>query len=319
MKRIGYLYEAVCSLENLHAAHKRASRGKQHYREVKMINADPEMYLHQLREMLVNKTFKNSSYTSMIKNEYGKVRKILKLPYFPDRIIHHAIMNVVEPIWTAQLIRDTWASIKGRGIHKGVRRIKQSLLDRENTQFCLKMDVRKFYPSVDNSIMKKVIRNKIKDENLLWLIDEIIDSSDGLPIGNYLSQFMSNIYLSGLDHWIKETLQAKYYFRYCDDMVLLGSNKAELHEQRKMIGGYLKENLNLQLKHDWQVFPVDVRGIDFLGYRFFHDYTLVRKSIVKRFKKKHRQNSTKSIPAYWGWFKWADSHNLVKKYEVQYG
>ncbi len=306
-------------MENLHEAHKRASRGKQHYREVKMINADPEMFLQKIRAMLTEKTFRNSPYIMMIKNEYGKRREILKLPYFPDRIIHHAIMNVVEPIWTAQLIRDTWASIKGRGIHKGVRRIKQSLLDRENTQYCLKMDVRKFYPSVDNEIMKQIIRNKIKDENLLWLIDEIIDSAEGLPIGNYLSQFMSNIYLSGLDHWIKETLGAKYYFRYCDDMVLLGSSKSELHKQRVLIGDYLKDNLNLQLKYDWQVFPVDVRGIDFLGYRFFHDYTLVRKSIVKRFKRKYKQNSTKSIPAYWGWFKWADSYNLVKKYEVQHG
>ena len=102
-------------------------------------------------------------------------------------------------------------------------------------------------------------------------------------------------------------------------MVLLGSNKPALHQMRQQIGQYLRDELNLTLKHDWQVFPVDVRGIDFLGYRFFHNYTLVRKSIVKRFKKKHKQNSTKSIPAYWGWFKWADTHNLVKKYEVQYG
>jgi len=319
MKRFGYLYEEVCSIENLTEAHKRASKGKGHYREVKMINATPEKFLSQLREMLLNQTFKNSPYTRMFRNEYGKMREISKLPYFPDRIIHHAIMNVMEPIWISHFINDTWASIKGRGVHKGVRRIKAAMSDQKGTRFCLKMDVRKFYPSVDNTIMKVIIRQRVKDDRLLWLIDEIIDSSIGLPIGNYLSQFLANLYLSDMDHWIKEHLSVKYYFRYCDDMVLLLKSKRELHKYRRLIDQYLSERLNLQLKGDWQVFPVDARGIDFLGYRFFHGYTLVRKSIVSRFKQKHKSNKVASIPAYWGWFKWADTNNLIKRYGVNYG
>ena len=318
MKRLGYLYEEVCSMENLIEAHKRASKGKGHYREVKMINAAPEKFLHLLREMLLNQTFKNSTYTRMIRNEYGKEREILKLPYFPDRIIHHAIMNVMEPIWISHFINDTGASIKGRGVHKGVRRIKSAMGDQAGTRFCLKMDVRKFYPSVDNTIMKDIIRQRVKDVRLLWLIDEIIDSSIGLPIGNYLSQFLANLYLSDMDHWIKEHLGVKYYFRYCDDMVLLSKGKRELHKYRRLIDQYLSERLNLQLKGDWQVFPVDARGIDFLGYRFFHGYTLVRKSIVARFKQKHKSHKVASIPAYWGWFKWADTNNLIKRYGVSY-
>jgi len=318
MKRFGYLYEEVCSIENLTEAHKRASKGKGHYREVKMINATPEKFLSQLREMLLNQTFKNSPYTRMFRNEYGKMREISKLPYFPDRIIHHAIMNVMEPIWISHFINDTWASIKGRGVHKGVRRIKAAMSDQKGTRFCLKMDVRKFYPSVDNTIMKVIIRQRVKDDRLLWLIDEIIDSSIGLPIGNYLSQFLANLYLSDMDHWIKEHLSVKYYFRYCDDMVLLLKSKRELHKYRRLIDQYLSERLNLQLKGDWQVFPVDARGIDFLGYRFFHGYTLVRKSIVSRFKQKHKSNKVASIPAYWGWFKWADTNNLIKRYGVSY-
>ena len=318
MKRFGYLYEEVCSIENLTEAHKRASKGKGHYREVKMINATPEKFLSQLREMLLNQTFKNSPYTRMFRNEYGKMREISKLPYFPDRIIHHAIMNVMEPIWISHFINDTWASIKGRGVHKGVRRIKAAMSDQKGTRFCLKMDVRKFYPSVDNTIMKVIIRQRVKDDRLLWLIDEIIDSSIGLPIGNYLSQFLANLYLSDMDHWIKEHLSVKYYFRYCDDMVLLLKSKRELHKYRRLIDQYLSERLNLQLKGDWQVFPVDARGIDFLGYRFFHGYTLVRKSIVARFKQKYKSNKVASIPAYWGWFKWADTNNLIKRYGVSY-
>ena len=319
MKRHGYLYDDICSMDNLREAHKRASRGKRHYREVIMVDSNPDEYLEQIREMLVKKTFKNSPYITMTRNEYGKVREISKLPYFPDRIIHHAIMNVVEPIWESQLIADTWASIKGRGVHKGVRRIKSAMQDVRNTQYCLKLDVRKFYPSIDNEIIKRIIRIKIKDVNLLWLLDEIIDSSKGLPIGNYLSQILANLYLSTLDHWVKESLGVKYYFRYCDDMVLLARDKQSLHEIRLSIGSYLTNELNLSLKSNWQVFPVDVRGVDFLGYRFFHGYTLVRKSIVQRFKLKSKKNKRESIPSYWGWFKWADSFNLINKYGVNYG
>jgi len=319
MKRHGYLYDDICSMDNLREAHKRASRGKHHYRAVIMVDSKPDEYLEKIRGMLINKTFKNSPYITMTRNEYGKVREISKLPYFPDRIIHHAIMNVVEPIWESHLIADTWASIKGRGVHKGVRRVKTAMQDVQNTQYCLKLDVRKFYPSIDNEIIKRIIRIKIKDINLLWLLDEIIDSSKGLPIGNYLSQILANLYLSTLDHWVKESLGVKYYFRYCDDMVLLTRDKQSLHEMRVLIGSYLANDLKLNLKSNWQVFPVDVRGVDFLGYRFFHGYTLVRKSIVQRFKLKAKKNKRESIPSYWGWFKWADSFNLVKKYGVNYG
>ena len=316
MKRYGNLYQNIWAMENLQEAHRRASKGKRHYTEVQMVDRDPAKYLGQIQKMLMGKTFQNSEYTRMTRNEYGKTREILKLPYFPDRIIHHAIMNVLEPIWTRQFITDTWSSIKGRGVHRGVKRVKAVLRDRENTRYCLKMDVRKFYPSVDNTIMKQIIRRKIKDADLLWLIDEIIDSAEGLPIGNYLSQFLANLYLSDFDHYVKEALHCRHYFRYCDDLVILAKDKRDLHQIRLSIEQYLNERLNLEMKDNWQVFPVAARGLDFLGYRFFHDYTLIRKSIVKRFKRKHAQGRTASIPSYWGWFKWADTYNLTSKYGV---
>jgi len=303
-------------MENLREAHCRASRGKRHYTEVRMVDANPERYLAQIQKLLLDKTFQNSKYTRMVRNEYGKTREILKLPYYPDRIIHHAIMNVLEPIWTSQLIADTWSSIKGRGVHRGVKRVKQAMRDNEGTRYCLKMDIRKFYPSVDNDILKKIVRKKIKDADLLWLIDVIIDSAKGLPIGNYLSQYLANLYLSDFDHWVKEELSCRYYFRYCDDMVILAPDKAGLHRIRRRINTHLNDRLNLTMKDNWQVFPVDARGLDFLGYRFFHGYTLVRKSIVKRFKRKQASGQTTSIPSYWGWFKWADTYNLVNKYGV---
>lgn len=325
MKRYGYLYPKIWDLDNIKLAHKNARKGKMHYPEVQVVNANEEKYFQLIQDMLRNKTFKNSKYEVFIKNDSGKDREIYKLPYFPDRIIHHCIMQVLEQIWVKTLITDTYSSLKGRGIHNGVRRIKKALKDKENTQYCLKMDVRKFYPSIDHDILKSIIKQKIKDPDVLWLLDEIIDSTDGVPIGNYLSQYFGNLYLSGLDHWIKEQKQCKYYFRYCDDMVILHSNKEHLSQLRKDISDYLESVLNMNLKDNWQVFLVDKRGIDFLGYRFFHNHTILRKSIATRFKQRmkdikenHEQltpiNIISGVMSYCGWMKFADSYNLQTKY-----
>lgn len=319
MKRYGYLYQKVYSMDNLRLAHMNAKKGKKHYSEVKMVDREPDKYLSQISDMLKYKTYRNSPYTMMTRqSDSGKVREIYKLPYYPDRIIHHAIMQIVSEIWKHSLIRDTYSSIKGRGIHDGVKRVKKALRDKENTKYCLKLDVKKYYPSINNEIMKQVLRKKIKDRDLLWLLDEIIDSIRGMPIGNYLSQMFGNLYLSGLDHYCKA--KGLYYFRYCDDIVVLHNDKKLLHNLLDGISHYL-EGIKLEVKGNWQIFPVDARGIDFLGYRFFHDYTLLRKSIkikltrnIHRIKKKHRNLSTSSIVnsvmSYYGWFGYANCQHL---------
>jgi hypothetical protein len=301
-------------MDNIALAHARAKKGKAHYSEVKMVDAAPQRHFEEIRRLLVDKTYVNSEYTILIKKEGAKEREIWKLPYYPDRIIHHAIVNVLEPIWMSILIRDTYAALPKRGIHDGVRRIKKALKDVAGTQYCLKMDVKKFYQSIDHDILKTILRRKIKDRDVLWLLDLIIDSAPGVPIGNFTSQHFGNLYLSGLDHWIKEMLGVAYYYRYCDDLVLLGDSKAGLHVLRQKIEAFLSEQLHLKMKSNWQVFPVDVRGIDFLGYRFFHGYILVRKSIVIAFKHRYRNNRIASLSAYHGWFKWANTRNLQHKY-----
>lgn len=325
MKRYGNLYPKMWDMDNIILAHKNARKGKAHYQEVKMVNANEEYYLSKIQDMLQNKTFHNSKYEIFIKNDSGKYREIYKLPYFPDRIIHHCIMQVLEPIWVKSYITDTYSSIKNRGIHRGLHRIKKALIDKNNTQYCLKMDVRKFYPSIDHNILKSIIKLKIKDKNVLWLLDEIIDSTDGVPIGNYLSQHFGNLYLSGLDHWLKEDKQCKYYFRYCDDMVILHSSKEHLSKLKIKIDDYLQNNLKLQMKDNWQIFPVDKRGIDFLGYRLYHSHTLLRKSISIRFKhliqnleiEYNQYNIIHYIQgtiSYLGWLKHGNCHNLYSKY-----
>ena len=136
---------------------------------------------------------------------------------------------------------------------------------------------------MDHEILKQLIRRKFKDQDLLQLLDGIIDSADGLPIGNYLSQYLANFYLTGFDHWLKEVKKVKYYFRYADDMVILADNKIYLHDLMADIRQYLAERLKLMVKGNYQVFPVAERGIDFVGYVFFHTLTRVRKTIKQRY------------------------------------
>lgn len=161
-------------------------------------------------------------------------------------------MNTLEPIWLSIFTKNTYSCIKNRGIHKLVNNLKKALKsDPEGTKYCLKLDIKKFYPSINHDILKQIIRYKIKDEELLQLLDEIIDSAEGVPIGNYLSQFFANLYLAYFDHWIKEILKVIYYFRYCDDITILGSSKEELHEYFLKIQEYLEVNLKLQVKPNW--------------------------------------------------------------------
>ena len=236
------------------------------------------------------------------------------MPYYPDRITHHAIMNILEPVFISTFTADTYSCIKGKGIHAAANGVKQALKETTGTQYCLKLDIKKFYPNVDHAILKALLRRKIKDNDLLWLLDEIIDSTYGLPIGNYLSQYFANFYLTYFDHWIKEVKGVKYYFRYADDIVILSDNKPYLHELLSEIRSYITEKLKLIIKDNYQVFPVDTRGIDFVGYVFKHTHTLLRKSIKQNFARMLITNKNdKSIASYKGWALHCNSKNLINK------
>jgi len=312
MKREGNLYNRLCSEENILKAFQNAEKGKKHYKEVKQINTNLDFYLRDLKKMLEDRKFKTSNYEIFYRQSGAKIREIYRLPYYPDRIVHHCIIQIVQQLWIKTLIRDTFSTIPGRGIHDGVTRIKNHLKNTEETKYCLKLDIRKYYPSINHDILKQIIRRKIKDNDFLNLLDEIIDSAPGIPIGNYVSQWFGNLYLSYFDHWVKEELKCKYYYRYCDDLVILDSNKKDLHAKLIAINHYLNDNLDLQIKSNFQIFPLNSRGLDFLGYRFFHGYTLVRKRIVKAMKQK--LNRPESMASYWGWLKHADAYRLTKKY-----
>ena len=313
MKRKSNLFSQIASLENLRIADAKAQKGKPNQYGVRLHNANREANILALQEMLVNKTYRTSPY-SVFKVYEPKERDVFRLPYFPDRILHHAVMNVLEPIFMACFTADTYSCIKGKGIHAAARGVKGALLDEQSTRFCLKLDIKKFYPNVDHDILKQLLRRKIKDSDLLWLLDEIIDSADGLPIGNYLSQYFANFYLTYFDHWIKEEKALRYYFRYADDIVVLHGDKAYLHQLLMDIAGYLQNNLKLTVKGNYQIFPVEARSIDFVGYRFYHTHTLLRKTIKQSFARMlKKRRSRASIASYKGWLKHCNSINLMKK------
>ncbi len=314
MKRIGGLYYKLCSINNLALADKKARKGKKDQYGIQLHDKNGKENLLILHEMLVNKTYKTSLYTSF-KVYDPKEREVFRLPYFPDRITHHAIMNIMEPIFVATFTKDTYSCIKGRGIHKASYALRKVLSnDMEGTKYCLKIDIQKFYPSINHDILKSLLRRKIKDKDLLWLLDEIIDSAEGVPIGNYLSQYFANFYLSYFDHFVKEVLKVKYYFRYADDMVFLSDSKIYLHELLANMRKYLLEELKLVIKKNYQVFPVESRGIDFVGYPVWHDHVLLRPNIKKKFARAvYRRKNKQTIASYRGWAQHCDSRHLLKK------
>lgn len=312
MKRVNDLYDKICSLENIQAAYKNAKKHKKNSYGARLFDKNLEMNLLKLHSELTEQTYKTGKYFVFIKRT-PKVREIHRLD-FRHRVVHHAIMNVLEPIWVNLFTSNTYSCIKNKGIHACLKDLKRDLKDVENTKYCLKFDVKKFYPSIDHQVLKSIIRKKIKCQKTLQLLDEIIDSAPGVPIGNYLSQYLANLYLAYFDHWIKEVKGVKYYYRYCDDIVILGSNKEQLHSLFHEIKNYLSQNLKLEIKKNYQVFPVDSRGIDFVGYVFRHTHILLRKSIKKGMINK--QHNPKSLASYYGWCKHCNAINLLKKLKI---
>ena len=320
MKRYSNLYEKIIDIENLRLADAKARRGKAASFGIKYFDRNRESNFSDLHKMLLEKGFKNSKYKVFTVYE-PKKREIYQLPYFPDRIMHHAIMNVLEPIWCSLFISQTYSCIKGRGIHKGMKDVKAALRHRNDTKYCLKIDISKYYMSIDHDILKAIIRKKIKCVDTLNLLDEIIDSAPGVPIGNYLSQFFANIYLSYFDHFVKEVLKIRHYFRYADDIVVLYADKDYLHSLLVCFNNYFENELNIGIKRNYSVSPV-ADGVDFLGFVFYHTHIKMRKRIKKNFAKKialiNKQNLSEKdylqcLCGWLGWAKYSNSRNFINK------
>lgn len=312
MKRKNNLFEKVVDIDNIREADRKARRNKSRNYGIELFDKNRDENLLKLQRDLEGQTYKTGEYDVFMIHK-PKDREIARLEY-KHRIVHHAIMNIMEPIWVASFTADTYSCIKGRGIHKCLDKVRIALKDVDNTKYCLKIDIQKYYPSIDRGILLNLIGRKIKDEKMMMLHAEIINSAPGMlgvPIGNYLSQFYANLYLSYFDHWIKENKGVKYYFRYCDDMVFFSSDKKELHQLLSDIRYYLNSELNLYVKKNYQIFPVESRGVDFVGYKMYHTHTLMRKSIKKAMIRK--RNKPRSMASYGGWAIHCNTINLFRK------
>jgi len=329
MRRYGYLYDKIISMDNLRIADMNARKGKAKSYGVKQFDKDREGKLFALHHMLKDKAYKTSKYDIFIIHE-PKERVIYRLPYYPDRIVHHAIMNVLEPIWRSVFTCNTYSCIKGRGIHGCAKRVKEIIrkYDGKEHLYCLKIDIVKYYPNINHDVMKAIIRRKIKDEDTLGLLDEIIDSADGLPIGNYISQYLANLYLAYFMHWVNEGLMIDAT-EYADDIVFFSDSKDRLREVFVKIKEKLEGELRLTIKRNWQIFPIatnrytnDGRALDYVGYQFFRQQTLVRKSIKKRLCKEAKKAIGKDVKekdlkmrlsSWLGWTEHCNGRHLLHK------
>ncbi|MDR0741375.1 MAG: RNA-directed DNA polymerase [Rickettsiales bacterium] len=327
MKTHKHLWEEFVSPENFLLALKNAARGKKSKPAVaKFLKNAPEN-LENLRQLVMAGKFKTSAYRTMRVKD-PKPRIIHILPFCPDRLVQHALMNILTPIWRKMFISDSYACIRGRGVHSASRRVMRSV---RRNRYVLQCDVRKFFPSISHDIMTAVVSRKINDKKIVAVLEEIIRSMPGgmgMPIGNYTSQWFGNLYLNELDMFAKQALRARDYVRYCDDFCIFSDSREELSAMREKIRDFLAEKLHLSFSK-CEIFPVRC-GLDFLGYRHFPNFILLRRRNAKKIMKTVAELRAVllgginpdigfvcamrgKMDAANGWMRHANSHNLMKK------
>ena len=266
-KTIRNKYDKVLSYESLMEAHKKSRKGKGYRNEIIKFNLKQEEYIMWLYNELKNGTYKHGGYKVFYVTE-PKLRKIEKSRYV-DRIVHRWLVdNFLEPAFVPTFINKSFACLKDRGMHRAalyVRKCMKSALAKWGEYYVLKMDVAKYFDSIDKNILYKILQRKIKDEKLLWLVKEILFSQKrekGLEIGNYTSQMFGNIYLNEQDQFVKHKLHIKYYARYLDDSVIIVRTKQEAKIALTEITRFLEDNLKLKLNKKTQIFK-GKQGINF--------------------------------------------------------
>lgn len=328
VKRYGGLWERVVSIENITQAYHESRKGKTSKPGVMKVDEDPSSYIREVQRLLVTHEYRSGEYREFQIHERGKDRLVYDVDYFPHRIVHWALMLVIRPILMDTIGDHSYAAMQGRGSHQALTKIKQYLHDDpEGTAFCFKMDIKKFFPSIDKGLMMDKLERKIKDKDVLWLCGEIVYGypGPGLPIGNYTSQYFANYYMASIDRHMKQVFHCKHYLRYMDDIVVLGKSKSWLRRVKKRMDQLLQDN-HLTMKRNWQIFPVEDRGVDFVGYRTFHEFCLVRtknkikmKRAMARLERKLDsgldldEHDLGCLASWSGILGWCDSWRLAKK------
>lgn len=283
------MYWQLYEPQNILRATYNTIRGKGSRHDVlRMVDQGYIETMQYIWELLQSESYTPSPYTEKTIWD-GKERHLKIAPLVPDRIIHHCLIDVLEKYLQHLFINNTYACIKGRGIHKCVTELNKALQsNRKGTMYCLKTDIRHYYDNIDHNVLKGIMADSLGDQRTLKLLSTIVDSTEGkgLPIGFLTSQHLANWYLTPFDHWLKEDERTRYYYRYMDDMVILGGSKEELQGRLSRMRQYVGDNLGLEIKDNWQIFPVDARSIDFCGYKSNHYNILSRQSILATYWRK---------------------------------
>jgi retron-type reverse transcriptase len=329
MKTRKNLYPKIYDIKNLVLAWKRARKGKTKKEYVIEFEKNLGINLRALHNELKFQTYAPKQLRTFILRD-PKTRKISKSD-FRDRVIHHVLVNILEPIFDKTFIYDSCANRIGKGnlfaikrFEKFQRKITKNL---SSSGYCLKADIKHYFQEVNHETLLQIIKEKIIDEEVIFLIKKILENGvsankKGMPLGNLTSQFFANIYLNELDYFVKHKLKAKYYIRYVDDFVILHSSKPKLEIWKEEIGEFLKEKLNLELHPDKSKITRLSKGIDFVGFRNFYHFKLLRKRNVRKmlFKieeyNRDKLSKEKLLKGFQGWnayAKWADSYNLILK------
>jgi len=339
MKTYNKLYEKIISFDNLLLAWKKARKGKTKKDYVIEFEKNLEWNLLDLEDELKREIYKPKPLINFILRD-PKTRKISKSD-FRDRIVHHAIFNILEPIFDRTFIYDSCANRKGKGVLFAIKRF--DIFKRKVTKnftspaFCLKADIKHYFEEVNHEILIGILSRKINDRKVLELINEInanfgtqrerereltfwfSGDKKGMPLGNLTSQFFANIYLNKLDYFVKHILKAKYYLRYVDDFVILHESKEQLEEWKTEIVEFLREKLKLELHPQKSRIVLLSKGIDFVGFRNSHHHKLLRKRNIRNIRRKNdfyrdRIISFSSIKdSYQGWqayAKWGNTYKL---------
>ena len=337
MKTYKHLMEKLLSPENIKLAIKNSAKGKRDRPRVQKILNDMDAYVPYFQKIAATYKHRYKPPKVIFDGIRQKQREII-VPSYDEQVLHHMIVNILEPIIMHGMYEHVHGSVPKRGPIAGKKQIEKWMRNgKKNCRYCLKMDIRHFFGSIPHRQLFDLISKHIKDELFLQLLKEIIDTTEvGLPLGFHTSHWLANWYLQGLDHYIKEDLHAVYYMRYMDDMVVFGSNKRKLHKIRVAISQYLHDILGLELKDNYQVFNMEYvdkngnlkgRSLDFMGFRFRHNRVIMRKSIMLRMCRKARRigakekatiHDCKQMMSALSWLKNTDTYGMYLKHIKPY-
>ena len=288
------LWAHIIDFENIYKAYLQARRCKRYRTEVLKFSFDLESNLIEIQNKLAWKTWEPGKWREFY--VYDPKRRLIQAPPFKDRIVHHTLVQVIEPLFERKFIYDSYACRVGKGTHAAMYRVfnfERRAKRNYGHFYVLKGDISQYFPSINHQILKMIIGRTIRDKDTLWLIDKIIDfgkNGRGVPIGALTSQLFANIYLDKLDHFIKDELGVKFYVRYMDDFVIIYADKYYLKQLLSKIEDFLWNHLALRLNPKTQIFPY-TQGINFCGYRIWPTHILPRKQTIKRAKRRFKKFS----------------------------